>query len=136
MQRIEFDHIIIKLEINYRKTLSSTEKEHYYEYLKDLSKKQLEKSIEVIIKTSKFFPNVAEIVETVKEVSRNSKLEILDYMNSHDYFKNNFEYEKALSFVFTGVIPSWFKLDLKKYFKMKQEENLVENKRANSKCYS
>lgn len=136
MQRIEFDHIIIKLEINYRKNLSPTEKEHYYEYLKDLSKTQLKKSIEVIIKTSKFFPNVAEIVETVKEVSRSSKLEILDYMNSHDYFKNNCEYEKALSFVFTDVIPSWFKPDLKKYFKMKQEESLVENKRANSKCYS
>jgi len=45
-------------------------------------------------------------------------------MKAKGYFKDIREYEKTIMWYSKGIIPSWLKEDLNKYYKMMQQDKL------------
>lgn len=73
------------------------------------------KSIDKIISTSKFMPTIAEIINKCEEEKNNFMNEIVKKMIDDNYFKSTSEIDKATHWLEEGVIPKWFKKDMKKY---------------------
>lgn len=72
-------------------------------------------AINNLIKKSKFLPAISEIIEECEKLKGKHIFSIIGKMNNDGYFKSITEYEKAVKFLETGIIPSWFKEDMKKY---------------------
>lgn len=84
------------------------------------------KAIDKIIKTSKYMPSIAEILENCDNQVSSYSLEILTKMKNDGYFKygvcgeldesqQSRNYEKAMSFVNRGIIPDWLLNDMIRY---------------------
>lgn len=84
------------------------------------------KAIDEIIKTSKFMPTIAEILEKCDKQARNYTFDILEKMKKDGYFKcgvygelNGIQatrnYEKATMWLSKGIIPDWLLKDMMKY---------------------
>lgn len=82
-------------------------------------------AIDEIIKTSKYMPSMAEIIEKCETFKVGRGNFILETMFKDGYFKKgvveltdehaNRNYEKALSFIERGIIPDWLLKDMKEY---------------------
>lgn len=55
-----------------------------------------------------------------EEIKKETQYEIIEKMKNQGYFKTTQEYEKAIMFLNTNIIPKWFIEDMKKY----QQDNL------------
>lgn len=108
----------------------------YQEQFSGYNPKILLYAIENIIRTSKFMPTIADIVEACDKGIVDYKFKILDVMRDAGYFKKsnygelddihaNRNYEKAVNWLTRGIIPDWFMKDLKEYGF--QNEMLLEN---------
>ena len=90
--------------------------------MQEYSYETFKKAVKNIIKTSKFLPKISELVEECENSKEQARFEILEYMNAMGYFKESgyaiSEYEKAIKWLETGIIPKWFKDDMTKYYKM------------------
>lgn len=84
------------------------------------------RAINKIIKTSKFMPTIAEILDNCENQVSSYSLEILKRMKDDGYFKygvcgeldesqQSRNYEKAINFVSRGIIPEWLLEDMIKY---------------------
>lgn len=84
------------------------------------------KAIDGIIKTSKFMPSIAEILEKCEEEQKNYTYEIFEIMKKDGYFKRGAygelddmqatrNYEKATMWLSKGIIPSWLLEDMQEY---------------------
>lgn len=84
------------------------------------------RAINKIIKTSKFMPTIAEILDNCENQVSSYSLEILNKMKEDGYFKygvcgeldesqQSRNYEKAINFVSRGIIPEWLLEDMQKY---------------------
>lgn len=89
----------------------------YCEFLKDIDIKIFKKAIKEIIKEEKFMPSINVIIKKCEEMQKTYYCMILEYMALSGYFKIPKEYDKALSYLDTPVIPYWLKEDIKKYAK-------------------
>lgn len=127
MTHQQFADSMAYLGIAFGKEYTQEELSVYYDFLKEFTDETLIKAIKKIINTSKFLPKINELVETCEQCKETMKFEILEYMNLQGYFKASEEYDKASRWLERNVVPSWFKEDMKKYFKMKQQCQL-ENK--------
>lgn len=108
----------------YGKEYSKIECEQHYDFLKEYSYENFVAAVKNIIKTSKFLPKISDLVEECENQRKQTRYEILDFMNKQGYFKSPIEYEKACKFLQINVIPGWFKEDLKKYYSMMNQEKL------------
>ena len=124
MTHQQFADSMAYLGIAFGKEYTQEELSVYYDFLKEFTDETLIKAIKKIISTSKFLPKITELVETCEQCKETMKFEILEYMNLQGYFQSSIEYDKASIWLERNIIPYWFKEDMKKYFKMKQQYQL------------
>lgn len=132
MTRLEFLSAMKDLSSYYLKTFDTSVVESWYEIFKEETEKTFNNAIKEIVTRSKYFPSVSELVEECKRQRTINGFAILDYMKSQGYFKESpyaiSEYDKAYKWLEKGVIPEWFKEDMKKYNKQKKMLETKENK--------
>lgn len=84
------------------------------------------KAIDEIIRTSKFMPTIAEILDKCDGQAKTYTFDILKVMQEDGYFKRGAygdlgenqairNYEKATMWLSKGIIPEWLLEDMKKY---------------------
>ena len=97
------------------------------EMLEKYNEVALNKVAKQIITTKKYMPTVAEILEMCEDTKVYVQNEIVDYMIKDGYFKAQSELEKVYLWLEEGLIPAWFKEDMKKYYnKMIGTKKLIE----------
>ena len=102
----------------------------YPYYFKDLDEDMLMGLIKMyqdeIIRTSKFMPTIAEILEKCNGQAKTYTFDILKIMQEDGYFKRGAlgelddnqaikNYEKATMWLSKGIIPNWLLKDMQKY---------------------
>ncbi len=125
MDKKEFATAMKYLGIAYNKEFTKEELEIYYEYLNGYSFELLKKAIKEIVKTSKFSPKVSDLIDMCEKVKKEKKYYILELMKKDNYFKTTTEFEKALRYLESGIIPDWFKKDIDKYIPKLKEQKLL-----------
>ena len=108
----------------YGKEYSKLECEQHYDFLREYSYETFVVAIKNIIRKSKFLPKITEILEECENHKEHTKFEVLEFMKSKGYFKATSEYEKAIKYLETNVIPEWFRNDLNEHYKMMQQVKL------------
>lgn len=84
------------------------------------------KAIDEIIRTSKFMPTIADILEKCDSQAKTYTFDILKIMLEDGYFKRGAygeledsqairNYDKATMWLSKGIIPDWLLEDMKKY---------------------
>lgn len=97
------------------------------EMLGNYNEQTLDKVAKEIIKTKKYMPSISEIIELCDDCKVHVQNEIVEYMIKDGYFKSPREIEKVYLWLEEGLIPAWFKEDMKKYYsKMIGTKNLIE----------
>ena len=122
MNKEQFVKGITYLGMAYKKEFNQQELELYYDFLKEYDYETFRMTIKEIIKSNKFMPSISEIIEMCEGSNKKRKFEIIEIMKQNNYFANNVEYEKAMNYLTTGIIPEWFKKDMREYYH-KQLEN-------------
>lgn len=115
MTPIEFTKQMKILSLSYSKDFKEEQIKLWYEYFKSIKKETFEKALNKIIITNKYMPSIAEILEKCKLEKKDHTLEIIEKMKQDGYFKNELEYNKILNWFNEGIIPNWFKEDMKEY---------------------
>lgn len=98
----------------------------YQEQLVGYTSEIVLKAIDEIIRTSKFMPSIAEILEKCDSQVKTYSYDILKIMSEDGYFKRSAygelddihatrNYEKATMWLSEGIIPEWLLEDMKKY---------------------
>lgn len=123
MTKEEFTNDMAYLGLAFNKEYTQIEISLHYDFLKNYSDEIFMKAIKDIIKKSKFLPKVNELIEACENCKENTKFEILELMQHDNYFKSALEMDKATRWLEIGVIPDWFKEDMKVYYKkLKQSQ--------------
>lgn len=112
------------LGIAYSKEFTQDECVTYYEFLQEYSYDTFKTAVKNIIKKSKFLPKISELVEECEECKEQIRFEVIEFMKTKGYFKDIREYEKTMMWYSKGIIPSWLKEDLNRYYKMMQQDKL------------
>lgn len=115
MTKQEFIKDMTYLGIAFNKEYSKEELVLYYDYLKNYADSTFKRAIREIIKSKTYLPKISELLETCNNITKQSKYEILEIMDSYDYFKDETEYKKAVKWLDSGIIPNWFKEDMAKF---------------------
>ena len=115
MNIVEFTKAIKMLSIAYSKDFDEDAIKLWYVNFKDISFDIFVNAIKRTIKENKYMPSISELLEKCESSKTQRKFDILNKMKSDGYFKTELEYDKALRWLETGIIPSWFKEDMKKY---------------------
>lgn len=123
MKKIEFAEQMKILTMAYSNDYTQQELELWYEYFVDVDYNSFKNAVKEIIKINKYKPSISELLEKCEKQKESKKLDILLKMKADGYFKTEWEYEKALHWLEIGIIPSWFKEDMKKYNQL-----MIENK--------
>lgn len=108
----------------YGKEYSSIECEQHYDFLREYNYQTFVEAVKSIIRKSKFLPKITELLEECEKYKEHTKFEVLEFMKSKGYFKATSEYEKAIKYLETNVIPEWFRNDLNEHYKMMQQVKL------------
>lgn len=99
----------------------------YQEMLGSYNEATLNEVAKKIITTKKYMPSIAEILEICENTKVYVQNEIVEYMIQEGYFKSPNEIDKIYMWLGEGIIPKWFKEDMKKYYsKMIGTKNLIE----------
>ena len=128
MTIIEFSYEMKKLISLYRTHMDEAEIKSWYDRFANIDKDVLERTINNM--KNKIMPNAIELQELCEQESVNISFEILDLMWRDGYFKKSDfgelspeqqsrNFDKAMMWLNTGVIPEWFKRDMDDY-KVKQ----------------
>lgn len=112
------------LGIAYGKDFNQEECATYYEFLQEYTYETFKTAVKNIIKKSKFLPKISELVEECENCKELIRFEVIEFMKAKGYFKSPIEYEKTIMWYSRGIIPSWLKEDLNKYYKMMQQDKL------------
>lgn len=138
MKQEEFVKAIAYLGMAYNKEYSQAETMQMYDFLKEYNYQTFTKAIKNIIKTSKFVPKIADLIEECENCKSSAGYEVVEYMNKCGYFKrgysgiddngNKFEftiddehaernYNKAIMWLEQGTVPSWLQEDINRYYR-------------------
>lgn len=115
MNIMEFTKIIKLLSIAYNKDFDEDTLKLWYFNFKDIKLDIFAQSVKKIIKENKFMPSIAELLEKCEKSKESIKYNILLTMKQDGYFKDEYEYDKAIKFIEEGIIPNWLKQDMKNY---------------------
>ena len=115
------------LGIAYSKTFTQDECATYYEFLQEYTYETFKAAVKNLIKKTKFLPKISELVEECENCKSQLKFEVIEFMKAKGYFKAPNEYEKTIDWYTKGITPDWLKEDMKKYYKMMQQEKLSYN---------
>lgn len=89
----------------------------YYEFLAEFSYETFRTAVKNLIRKSKFIPKINELVDECTKCKSQIKNDVLEYMKAQGYFKIPQEYDKAVGWLQTGNVPSWFKADMNTFYK-------------------
>lgn len=114
------------LGLAYGKEYSQMEAQQVYEFVKEYNYETFIKATKEIIRTSKYLPRIADLIEACEKYKNSANKSVIDYMQSVGYFKySQFgelsdehasrNYSKALRFIEIGVIPDWLQEDIVYY---------------------
>lgn len=125
---------IATLKVAYQRYFNEMKNEDFVSFtnmLEDMlgnySEEILNKVAKDIIKTKKYMPSLSEIIELCDNCKIHVQNEIVEYMIKDGYFHSPREIEKVYLWLEEGLIPAWFKEDMKKYYsKMIGTKNLIE----------
>lgn len=120
---------LMKLKIAYSYYFKDMPKEEfiglismYKDVLIDFNDSTIDAAINSIIKTNKFMPSIAEVVEECNKCLCFKSNEILRKMYDLGYFHLNvcdeqakLNYQKALMFAEKNIIPDWLLKDMREY---------------------
>jgi hypothetical protein len=81
-----------------------------------------------LIKTSKYPPSIAELLQEYKSTTVERRSIIIDEMNALGYFKSKEEYEKSIVFVTSNVIPPFLRKMIQEHLRNKNQKALGEAK--------
>lgn len=130
MTKLEFLSAMKDLSSYYLKTFDENVIESWYQVFKDETEKIFNNAIKEIVVKNKYFPSIFELSEECKNQKVKNAFAVLEYMRSQGYFKESgyaiSEYEKACRWLESGMIPEWFKEDMRKYNK---QNKLLETKK-------
>jgi len=124
MTQIEFIKCIKKLTSLYRTNMSQEEIMDWYDRFSNYEFEPFYSMIKKI--KNKIMPNAIELQELCEQEMVNKNFDILDVMWRDEYFKygvygelvpeqQSRNFDKAMMWLNTGVIPEWFKKDMDKY---------------------
>ena len=131
------------LGLAYGKEYSQLEAQQVYEFVKEYDYDTFIRATKQIIRTSKFIPKIADLIEACESQKDVRKIEVIDSMKDSGYFYLSYRpdhkldeahatrnYIKVRNFIERGIIPDWLKEDINYYYqKMKTEQiELKENK--------
>lgn len=136
MTELEFIKCMKRLTSFYFKELNPDELNDWYELFKDISVKVLNNAITLIVKESKYMPNINVLLEKCNTVKNNYYLMIVEKMYKDGYFRRGVKeldsehesrnYDKTIRWIEKGIIPEFLKKDMKGY--MNDDEIVIDNK--------
>ena len=136
MTELEFIKCMKRLTSFYFKELNPDELNDWYELFKDISVKVLNNAITLIVKESKYMPNINALLEKCNTVKNNYYLMIVEKMYKDGYFRRGIKeldsehesrnYDKTIRWIEKGIIPEFLKEDMKEY--MNDDEIVIDNK--------
>lgn len=112
MKKIEFVEQMKILAMAYSNNYTQQELELWFEYFEGIDYQNFKEAIKEIIKINKYKPTISELLEMSNKNKQQGKFNILEKMKLNGYFKDTSEYEKAIKWLESGNIPSWFKKDM------------------------
>lgn len=113
------------LGLAYGKEYSQLEVQQVYEFIKEYNYETFIKAVKELIRTSKFLPKIADLIETCEKQKEAIKIEVVEYMKNDGYFtQNGFlddtqaskNYNKTISWLECGTTPEWLKNDINLYY--------------------
>lgn len=115
--------LIAKLKLSYPSYFKNMTKEEliqlistYQEMLGEYNEQVLNEVAKKIIKTKKYMPTIAEIIEICEDEKKNVRNVIIEKMIANGYFKSEKEIEKVYLWIEQNIIPKWLQEDMKKYY--------------------
>ena len=133
MKQEEFVKGLTYLGLAYGKEYNQMETKQIYEFLKEYNYETFTKAINSIIRSSKFVPKIADLIEVCEENKSSQRIEVVKYMKDIGYFKYSpygeitdehasRNFQKALMFLERNNVPDWLQDDINYFYnKMKQE---------------
>ena len=125
------------LGLAYGKEYSQLECQQVYEFVKEYDYDTFIRATKEIIRTSKFIPKIADLIEACDSQKEAKKVEVIEYMNECGYFYLSYRpehkldeaharrnYLKAKMFIERGIIPDWFQEDINYYYNKMQNAQL------------
>lgn len=138
MKQEEFVKGLTYLGLAYGKEYNQIETTQIYEFLKEYNYETFTRAIKNIIRTSKFIPKIADLIEECEKCKTSTKFEVVDFMRDTGYFKLSYKPEHQLSdehatrnylkvktFISRGIIPDWLQEDINYYYKLMKQEKLT-----------
>lgn len=142
MKQEEFVKGLTYLGLAYGKEFTQLETKQIYDFLKQYNYETFTKAIKNIIKTSKFIPKIADLIEECENCKSTTKIEVIEFMKDSGYFKlglirSNGEqimlsdehasrnYLKAITMIERGIVPDWFQEDINYYYGIMKQEKLA-----------
>lgn len=140
MKQEEFVKGLTYLGLAYGKEFTQLETQQMYDFLKEYNYDTFTKAVKNIIRSSKFIPKIADLIEECENCKSSVRVEVIDYMRESGYFKLGFirsngeqvilsdehaarNYLKARTFLQRGIVPDWLQADMNEYYtRMKQEK--------------
>lgn len=113
------------LGLAYGKEYSQLEVQQVYEFIKEYNYETFIKAVKELIRTSKFLPKIADLIETCEKQKEAIKIEVVEYMKNDGYFTQNGylddtqaskNYNKTISWLERGTTPEWLKNDINLYY--------------------
>ncbi len=124
MNKKEFSEIISLIQIAYNKQYLKEEIEVMYDLLKDFEYNTLKIAIKRLIATSRYVPNVSQIISEYKQIKRDEGYNKILKARELGNIKTNEELDKAMKWLDKGIVPDWLDKDLQE---MPMSENELEN---------
>lgn len=134
------------LGLAYGKEYNQMEAQQIYEFVKEYEYEVFIRATKDIIRTSKFLPKIADLIEACEKQKEEKRVEVIDYMKECGYFYLSYRpehkldeaqatrnYLKVKTFIERGIIPDWLQEDINYYYKLMKQEKLSmsENKMLN-----
>jgi len=88
----------------------------YEDMLGGYNEETLNQTAKTIIRTMKYMPSIKEILEVCEQAKVYKRNQIIETMIQDGYFKSPTEIDKVYMWIEEGIIPSWLKEDMKKYY--------------------
>ena len=112
MNKKEFSEIISLIQIAYNKQYLKEEIEVMYDLLKDFEYNTLKVAIKRLIATSRYVPNVSQIITEYKQIKRDEGYNKILKARELGNIKTNEELDKAMKWLDKGIVPDWLDKDL------------------------
>ena len=112
MNKKEFSEIISLIQIAYNKQYSKEEIEVMYDLLENFEYNTLKIAIKRLITTSRYVPNVSQIISEYKQIKRDEGYNKIMKARELGNIKTNEELDKAMKWLDKGIVHDWLDKDL------------------------